>query len=112
MIRKLDRSEWREKICDDLWPVLDHLEERHGIVISEVIFDLKGAYTDVYVGDVLTPEIIEEVSGQQSLRVCDLRTGDAWISCPQHYGSIQSITKVSGAAPHRTVMDPLKGFFE
>ena len=98
MIRKLSRSEWREFICDDLWPVLTWLKEQHDVSISEVILDIKGVYTDVYVTPQLTPEVIEAAS---TLSVGgQIRTGGEWISCPQHYVSIQTADRK--AAQHST----------
>jgi hypothetical protein len=112
MSRNLERSEWREYICDDLWPVLRWLDERHGVHIAEVVFDMKGAYTYVYVDGPLTSELAEEAAREFSSNA-ELRIGEGWFGCARDYSSVETLTRGEGAkAPGKTVMDRLRDFFK
>jgi|GEM_PF-6769814 len=89
MIRKLAQSEWQEYVCDELWPVLSWLDERYKISISEVILDIKGVYTDIYVNGILNADVMG-AAAMEFPATDSLRIGDDWFSCPEHYCSIQS----------------------
>jgi len=88
------------------------LGERHGVHIAEVVFDMKGAYTYVYVDGPLTKELAEEAAREFSSNA-GLRFGEGWFGCAQHYSSVETLNRGEGAeAPGKTVMDRLKDFFK
>lgn len=112
MSKNLERPEWREYICDDLWPVLRWLGERHNIHIAEVVFDMKGAYTYVYVDGPLTEELAEAAAREFSSNA-ELRFGEGWFGCARDYCSVETAGRGGGAkAPGKTVMERLKDFFK
>lgn len=101
MIRRLDRTEWGEFICDEMQAVLSLLEKEHGIRVTQVILDIKGVYVDVYVDRPLN-EI-----GLSPNALAGVRVGDDSISCPEHFCSIQH----SAAMRDRTLMDRVRSLF-
>ena len=109
MIRKLDRSEWRGHICDELWPVLERLASQYDIQISEVILDIKGVYTDAYMNARLTADILRSALGEPASG--KLRMGEDWVGCSPHFCSIHGLNSSAAARKQRTFMARLKAFF-
>jgi hypothetical protein len=88
MSRNLKRSEWQEHICDDLRPVVRWLDVRHNIRITEIVFDMKGIYTYIYVDGPLTKELAEE-AGKEFSSNAELRIGEGWFGCARDFSSIE-----------------------
>jgi len=89
MSRNLERSEWQEYICDDLQPVLRWLDERHNIHITEIVFDMKGIYTYIYVDSPLTKELADE-AGKEFSANAELRIEEGWFGCARDFSSIEA----------------------
>ena len=89
MSRNLKRSEWQEYICDDLKPVVGWLGGRHNIHITEIVFDMKGIYTYIYVDGPLTKELAEE-AGREFSSNAELRIGEGWFGCARDFSSIEA----------------------
>lgn len=111
MSRNLERSEWQEYICEDLQPVLRWLDEQHNIHITEIVFDMKGIYTYIYVDDRLTKELAEEAAREFSANV-ELQMGEEVFGCARDFSSIEASkrddqNKVSG----KSMMERLKYLF-
>jgi hypothetical protein len=109
MIRDLDRSEWREYICDELWPLLEWLDSEHGILISRVKLDIKGVYIDIYLDSLLTADILEAASLRSV--PSGVRIGEDWIGCPQHFSSIHGLNGDRASAKQTTLIGRLKTIF-
>jgi hypothetical protein len=89
MIRNLERSEWQEYICDDLQPVLRWLNEQHSIHITEIVFDMKGIYTYIFIDSPLTKELAEE-AGKEFSANARLRIEEGWFGCTRDFSSIEA----------------------
>jgi hypothetical protein len=87
MSKTLDEREWSEYICEDLLPILMLLRQRHGAQVNEVIHDLKGIYTDVYLEEKIPGQAMEEVMREFSSNE-NLRFGDGSVACVRDYCSI------------------------
>ena len=94
MSRNLKRSEWQGYICPDLQPVLQWLGERHNIHITEIVFDMKGIYTYIYVDKQLTKELAEE-AGRVFSANADLRIEEGWLGCARDFSSIEALEENS-----------------
>jgi hypothetical protein len=89
MSRNLEHPAWQEYICDDLQPVLIWLREQHNIHITEIVFDMKGSYTYIYIDSPLTKELAEEAGERFSVND-ELRIEEGWFGCPRDFSSIES----------------------
>jgi hypothetical protein len=114
MSRTLDEKEWAMYICDDLIPILTLLRQRYGARVYEVIHDLKGVYTDVYLEDKIPPQAMEqlmrEISSNENLKV-----GDGWVACTRDYCSIgprEGKEMVRGKSALKRFRDFFAGKFE
>ena len=68
-------------------PMLTLLRQQYGAQVYEVIHDLKGAYTDVYLEEKIPGRAIEQLMKEFSSNP-NLRFGDGWIACKRDYCSI------------------------
>ncbi len=89
MSRNLKHSEWADHICEDVKPLLQRLKERHNIGITEIVFDMKGSYTYIYVDEALTKELTEELRREFSANE-QLRIEENWFGCARDFISIES----------------------
>lgn len=87
MSRTLDETEWAEYICDDLMPILSLLRQQYGARVYEVVHDLKGIYTDVYLEEKIPNQAIDHLLRKFSSNE-NLRVGDGWVACKRDYCSI------------------------
>ena len=88
MSRILDQTEWQSWICDELNPILERLKELYKIQVSKVHVDMKSAMADVYLTEQLPIPAIEALRQEFSSRP-NVRFGDNWVSCIEHYCSIE-----------------------
>ena len=111
MSRNLERSEWQEYICDELQPVVRWLDERHNIHITEIVFDMKGIYTYIYVDSSLTKELAE-AAGKEISAHAGLRFEEGWFGCPRDFSSIEASKRddQDGAA-RKSLVERLKDLF-
>ena len=87
MSKTLDETEWAEYLREDLMPILTLLIQQYGAQVFEVIHDLKGVYTDVYLQEKIPDQAIEQLRRDFSPNE-NLRLGDGWIACKRDYCSI------------------------
>jgi hypothetical protein len=87
MSKTLNESEWSQYICEDLLPILSLLRQRHGAQVYEVIHDLKGIYTDVYLEEKIPGKAMEEIMMGFSSNE-NLRFGHGSVACVRDYCSI------------------------
>jgi hypothetical protein len=111
MSRNLRRSEWQEYICEHLQPVVRWLDEQHHIHITEIVFDMKGIYTYIYVDGELTKELAEEAGREFSVNA-GLRIEEGWFGCPQDFSSIEASRRDGrDEAGGKSLMQRLKDLF-
>jgi hypothetical protein len=84
MSKTLYESDWPEYLCEDLMPILTLLRKQYGAQVYEVIHDLKGVYTDVYLKE-KTPTQAMERSLKEFSSNENLRMGDGWVACKRDY---------------------------
>jgi|SRR5215510_2410774 len=87
MSKTLYESEWPEYLCEDLMPILTLLRQQYGAQVYEVIHDLKGVYTDVYLEKKIPTQAMERLTKEFSSNE-NLRIGDGWVACKRDYCSI------------------------
>ena len=87
MSKTLDETEWAEYICEDLLPVLTLLRQQYGAQVYQVIHDLKGVYTDVYLEEKIPGQAMERLRKEYSSNE-NLRFGDGWVACRRDYCSV------------------------
>ena len=68
-------------------PILTLLRQQYGAQVFEVLHDLKGVYTDVYLEEKIPGQAIEQLTREFSSNE-NLRLGDGWIACKRDYCSI------------------------
>jgi hypothetical protein len=111
MSRTLGRTEWQEYICEDLQPVLRWLDERHNIHITEVVFDMKGIYTYIYVDGRLTNELAAE-AGREFSAHAELRIGEGWFGCVRDFSSVEESKRDDqDAVAGKSMIERLKDLF-
>jgi hypothetical protein len=87
MSKTLDETGWAEYICEDLLPVLTLLRQQYGARVYEVIHDLKGVYTDVYLEGEIPSQAMEQLRKEFSSNP-NLRFGEVGVACKRDYCSI------------------------
>jgi hypothetical protein len=87
MSKTLEEAEWPEYLCEDLMPILMLLRQQYGVQVNEVIHDLKGVYTDVYIVEKIPVQAMERLAKEFSANE-NLRLGDGWVACKRDYCSI------------------------
>lgn len=87
MSKTLAETEWGEYLCGDLIPILTLLRQQYGARVYEVIHDLKGVYTDVYLEEKIPAQVIAQLVKEFSSNP-NLRFGDGWVACKRDYCSI------------------------